>query len=56
MKNRDVFTASNMLDEATETINYKTFCEGLTILERIVKIYLNSKPWITKDIRELLKK
>ncbi len=51
-----MFTASNSLNDATEVINnYILFCEKLDIPEKVVKIYPNSKPWVTKDIRKLLK-
>ena len=52
----DVFNSSNKLSNATEAISdYIRFCEGVVIPEREVTVYPNSKPWITKDIRELLR-
>ena len=42
---------------AAEVItDYIKFCEDMIIPGKEIKIFPNSKPWVNKDIRELLKR
>ena len=42
---------------ATDAVtDYIKFCEDMIIPTKEIKIYPNSKPWVNKDIRELLKR
>ncbi|XP_071953435.1 uncharacterized protein [Antedon mediterranea] len=53
--NWDVFMNTDSIDATMETIvEYINFCESSIIKKKEIKIYPNSKPWVTKDIRELL--
>jgi hypothetical protein len=54
----DVFVDScETLDELSETVSdYINFCVDSVIPVKQVTHYANSKPWITRDIRDLLKK
>ena len=51
-----VFTESSQsLDEATEVVSdYINFCVDLVIPTKQVKIYPNTKPWETKELKNLL--
>jgi gmma-aminobutyric acid receptor subunit gamma/cGMP-dependent protein kinase 2 len=35
---------------------YINFCTDLVVPSKVVKIYANNKPWITKDVKELINK
>ena len=52
----NVFTDSaEDLDEAVEVISdYIRFCEDTVIPKKTVKIFSNNKPWVTKDLKQLL--
>ena len=44
------------LDETTDVISsYINFCVDTVLPTKEIKIYQNSKPWITKDLKHLLK-
>ena len=48
---------TDSLDEATDTVSgCVKFCQDLVVEEKAVKIYPNNKPWLTKEMRELLKR
>ena len=53
----DLFTSvCDGADELCETVTaYINFCELEVTSEKVVKIFPNSKPWITKEIKDLLK-
>ena len=45
--------ASESVNEATDVISsYIYFCEGMLIPTKMVKIFPNNKPWITKALKE----
>ena len=46
---------STLEDAAVAVSSYINYCISITIEEKEIKIYPNSKPWISKDIRNLLK-
>ena len=54
--NWEVFIeSSETLDEATEVISdYVNFCNDLVVPSKQVKIYPNSKPWESKELKELI--
>ena len=43
-------------DSASVITDYVKFCEDLIVPEKVIKIYPNNKPWLTKDLRELVKR
>ena len=50
------FESSSSLEEATEAVTeYINFCTDMLIPARDVRIFPNGKPWVTKDIADLLK-
>ena len=54
--NWDIFTVPDSIDATTEVItDYIKFCEDLAIPKIAVKIYPNNKPWLNKELQELLK-
>ena len=54
--NWEVFLeSSESLDEATEVISdYVNFCVDLVVPSKEVKIYPNSKPWESKELKDLI--
>ena len=47
---------SQSLDELCDVVNsYLTFCENNIVSTKRVKCYGNNKPWITKELKALLK-
>ena len=53
----DVFLEyGSTLDETTDVISsYINFCVDTVLQTKEIKLYPNSKPWITKDLKQLLK-
>ena len=52
----ELFTSNTTLNEATVLISdYIDFCITTIIKEKEVKIYPNNKPWMSKEIKGLLK-
>ena len=45
-------SVSNVVDTVTE---YMNFCVDTILPKTIVKIYPNEKPWVTKEVKKLLK-
>ena len=52
----EVFTQSAQnIDQLTETISdYINFCTDLYIPKKCVKVFSNNKPWITKNVKEII--
>ena len=51
-----LFNSTDTLDEATEVISaYINFCVDLNISRKTSKVYPNNKPWVSKELRDLLK-
>lgn len=49
------FKASNDINEVVNAINdYIIFCPDLNFQSRTVSIYPNNKPWITKNMKEII--
>ena len=49
------YNCSMDLDEITDTITqYVLFCESLCIPTKTVKCFPNNKPWVTKDLKEVI--
>ena len=47
--------SSSDIDELTETVSsYIKFCEDLIVPSKKVKCYSNNKPWITKDVKQII--
>ena len=54
---RSCFECTDSLEEATDTVSgYVKFWQDLIVEEKAVKLYPNNKPWLTKEMRELLKR
>jgi hypothetical protein len=50
------FESSASLEDAVEAVTaYVNFCTDMLIPAKEVKVYANSKPWVTKDIADTLK-
>ena len=54
----DMFKASSAnINELTDAVtSWSLYCEDTVIPDRIIKVYPNSKPWITKSLKSLLQK
>ena len=53
----NVLTDASTIDMATEVVtDYVKFCEDMIIPKRKIRIFPNSKPWVSKDIRDLLRR
>ena len=51
-----IFNPSDTLDEATEVVtDYVNFCVDANIPRVTTKIFPNNKPWVSKELRDLLK-
>ena len=51
-----LFNSSSSLDEATDAItSYVKFCVDSIIPLKTFKMFPNNKPWVTKELRDLLK-
>ena len=49
--------AAGDLDELTETVSeYISFCVDLTIPTKKIKVFPNNKPWITKQVKDVISK
>ena len=49
--------ASRDVDELTDCVtDYVSFCVDNVVPKKTVKIYSNNKPWVTKDIKQVLNK
>ena len=49
------FESSDTLDEANDvTTEYIKFCESICIKSKSVKCFPNNKPWVTKEIKEVI--
>ena len=47
--------SSNTLDEAVDVVSaYINFCVDQVVSSKEVKIYPNSKPWVTKELKEMM--
>ena len=47
--------ASERVNEATDVISsYINFCEDMLIPTKMVKIFPNNKPWITKALKKTI--
>ena len=50
------YDTCSSLSELTDTVTeYMNFCMNMILPKKIVKIYPNEKPWMTKEVRLLLK-
>ena len=50
------YDSCSSLSELTDTVTeYMNFCMNMILPKKIVKIYPNEKPWMTKEVRLLLK-
>lgn len=50
------FEASDNLNGIADTINdYVVFCQNLHVQSKTVRIYPNNKPWITRQLRAIVK-
>ena len=51
-----LFNSASSLDEATDAItSYVKFCVDTIIPRKTFKMFPNNKPWVTKELRDLLK-
>ena len=51
-----LFNSASSLDEATDAITrYVKFCVDTIIPCKTFKMFPNNKPWVTKELRDLLK-
>merc|ERR1719239_876844 len=52
----DIFyNSTSSLDELNDVIsNYILFCEQLCVSTKTVKCFPNNKPWVTKDVKEII--
>lgn len=49
--------SSRDIDELTEVVSsWVAYCEDTIIPNKVVKIYPNNKPWVSKQLKDLLKK
>ncbi len=49
--------SSSDIDELTEVVSsWVAYCEDTVIPKKVVKIYPNNKPWVRKQLKDLLKK
>lgn len=49
--------SSQDIDELTEVVSsWVAYCEETVIPKKVVKIYPNNKPWVSKQLKDLLKK
>ena len=45
------------INELTDVVtSWSSYCESIVIPDKIIKVYPNSKPWISKSLRSLLQK
>lgn len=45
------------VDELTDVVSsWVAYCEDTVIPKKVVKIYPNNKPWVRKQLKDLLKK
>lgn len=52
----DVFCEDQYIDSLTRCVtDYINFCVDSTILTKTVRLFANNKPWITPDIKGILK-
>ena len=56
--NWDVFTSDiQSLESLTNIVSsYINFCEDMLIPSKFVKIYPNTKPWVTRELNQKLMK
>ena len=54
----DMFVDSSAdINELTDVVtSWSSYCESIVIPDKIIKVYPNSKPWISKSLRSLLQK
>lgn len=51
------FDSSVDINELTDVVtSWSLYCENIVIPEKTIKVYPNSKPWVTNSLRSLLQK
>lgn len=50
----DVSKESCYIDDLTDVSCYVSFCVDRVIADKVVKVYPNSKPWVSKSLKVLL--